>query len=120
MKKPILLFCFIIVFSSAAQAAPFCLGGLGIQPQCIYYEVTQCIKATEPPNTSCKVSPDATLSYFGGGNYCVVTSELMAQCLYADRDQCSSEAARANGLCIDRRSMDDDRDPYRYDPRIQN
>lgn len=103
-----------------AMASPFCVGGAGIAPQCLYDDAVLCKKAAHPPNTSCVVNPDATLSYVGGANYCLVQSSLLAQCLFVDRNQCNGEARKSHGVCIDRRSVKDDNNPFKFDNRVQN
>ncbi len=122
MQRRIIISLFITAMLSVAslpvQAASFCIAGAGLSPQCFYDDMNQCIRAAESPATACIVNPDTNLNYSGGANYCVVTSGLTALCMYVDRAQCEDEAMRNRGICISRADMDDDTDPFRYDPRI--
>ncbi len=105
--------------SSPAWAATFCVAGVALPPQCLYEDVPSCTRASDPPNTYCTVNPEATLSYVGGSPYCAVGANRVAECLYVDRNQCNSAAQKQDGVCFDREAMQDDRNPYRFDNRIQ-
>ena len=103
-----------------AIAAPFCIAGTGMPPQCIYDDIKVCRDSISSRDTSCTVNPSATLNYSGGSRYCRVTSYLSAECIFNDRQQCRKEAALHGEICLDRVGMSDERNPYRYDERIQN
>lgn len=116
-----LMTAFSCLGATQAFAGNFCLGGSGMTPLCIYDDIRTCEQSTEPPNTSCFLNPEAYLQYSGSSDYCVVTSTLVAQCLYVDRSQCSEEAARTGALCVDnkRQPEDNETNPFYYDPRVQ-
>ena len=110
----------VLVPLPVLASGTFCVGGVAQSPQCIYDDVTSCIRAADPPVTACLVSQTAVLGYVGGGRYCTVGSERMAQCLYVDRSQCNAEAIRSGNICIDRNAVADETNPFRYDTRVQN
>lgn len=113
--------CFIfMLLTFPAQAAPFCLAGVGMPPQCIYDDIKVCVEAINSRDLHCTANPEAVLSYSGGSRYCRVTSYLSAECIFNDRLQCRREASMRGDICIDRTAMGDDTNPYRYDERIQN
>lgn len=110
----------LLVLGIPAQAATFCVAGVGMQPQCFYDDVTSCRRAATPPSTACIVNPEASLSYYGGSRYCTLNAERIASCIYTDRGQCNRDADNGAGICIDREEMADDLNPFRYDNRVQN
>lgn len=116
------LFPAMTLCGTAAMAATFCLVGPAIPPQCYYDDVQACQQAASPPNTSCSISPDAFLMYYGDARYCTVGSDRVAQCMYVDRGACNVEAGRTNAICFDRTDIKKEKnpDPYRYDNRIQD
>lgn len=109
----------VALSAAPSFAATFCVAGIGFPLQCLYEDVPSCVRASEPPNTYCSVNPEATLSYVGGSPYCAVGANRVAECLYVDRNQCMSAALKQDGVCFDREAMQDDRNPYRFDNRIQ-
>jgi hypothetical protein len=115
------LFICICLLPHVAEGGTFCVQGMGLTPQCNYDDIQTCRRAEEPPNTFCSINPEANLAYTGGTNYCVVTAQLTALCIYQDRSQCNEESFRQRGICIDRRNMSGlSNDPFRYDDRVQN
>lgn len=109
----------ILPFATAdALAAPFCLIGLGLPPQCIYFDVAQCNKASSPPDIVCIVDPSVTLNMTGGSRYCVVDSFNTAQCLYDDHNACDTAAGRAGAICFDRSTNTSSNNPFRFDQRV--
>lgn len=108
-----------IMLSATAQAAPFCIAGMGMPLQCIYDDIKVCRMAISSPQHNCIANPDAVLSYSGGARYCRVTSYLSAECIFTDRAQCRKEASLHDNICLDRMSMKDENNPYRFDDRIQ-
>lgn len=120
MRYAFFLFLSLMLLATDARAASFCVAGLGLSPQCLFDDIKTCRKAVNTRDTSCIVNPAAVLSYSGGARYCRVTSYLSAECIFIDRAQCNKEAAAIQAICIDRMSMNDENNPYRYDDRIQN
>lgn len=119
LKISVALMVLVSAVSSPVLAATFCVAGVALPPQCLYDDVPSCTQASDPPNTYCTVNPEATLSYVGGSPYCAVGADRVAECLYVDRSQCNSAAQKQDGVCFDREAMQDDRNPYRFDNRIQ-
>lgn len=115
----IALFLLPALVAHPSFAGSFCLGGQGVAPQCLYDDIETCNKNANPPNTNCFVNSEATLNQQGNSPYCVVTSQLIAECIYVDRSQCNDEAARKGGICRDNTGNDTEENPYRYDTRIQ-
>ena len=83
----------------SAMAAPFCLTGQVLPPQCIYYDARQCERDAQRQGEVCSANPaEVTLSQ-GAGLYCVVTSGRVSVCAYTDRGTCAREATQQNGIC---------------------
>jgi len=108
----------LFAMSGAANAATFCLVGQGINPQCLYEDVSSC-SAASTSNTYCDVNPEVRIMYYGSQTYCVIGSNRLAQCMYVDRSQCNSDAIKSGSICIVRTPDEQDTNPYRYDNRIQ-
>jgi hypothetical protein len=102
-----------------ANAGTFCIAGPALQPQCLYEDVDSCERDAAAPDTYCTVNPEAYLMYHGSQRYCTVQPDHLAQCLYDDRSQCNREAGRNKAICIDRETIKDDTNPFRFDNRIQ-
>ncbi len=115
----IFVFAFSLVASNTAMARNYCIAGAGLTPICIYDDVESCAKAAEPPSTACIINPEARINMSGNGEYCVIHSGNIGECLYIDRGQCNDYAARAKGICVDRSTIGRESDPYLYDPRLQ-
>lgn len=116
-----LLFMFFVFLSIPTQvfARNYCIAGAGLQPICIYDDVESCAKAAEPPSTACIINSEAVINMRGNGEYCLIHSGNIGECLYMDRGQCNDDAARAKGICVDRSTIGRESDPYLYDPRVQ-
>lgn len=121
MMRYILLsvFIFAALAPQAAQAARFCMAGIGFPPQCIYDDIETCRRAIQPPNTSCIVNPEMQPALYGNSDYCLVTSQGISECIYTDRGQCNIEARRKDALCMDNTRQNFEQNPYRYDTRVQ-
>lgn len=119
MRTLTIFVCTFLAIISSAEAAKFCVAGAGLSPQCIYDDAQVCMRAADPPNTSCSVNPDAALSYSGNNRYCTVSSNQAVLCIYTDRNQCNDEASRRREICIDRIGMNEKNNPYKNDPRVQ-
>jgi hypothetical protein len=102
-----------------ANAGMFCVAGPALQPQCLYEDVESCQRDAASSDTYCTINPDTYLMYYGSQRYCTVQPDRTAQCLYADRGQCNREAGRNQAICIDRETIKDDINPFRFDNRIQ-
>ena len=90
-----------ILFAPAAEAAPFCLRGQILPPQCIYYDARQCELEAQRQGEVCSANPaEVTLSR-GAGLYCVVTSSRVSVCAYTDRGTCARDAMQHNGTCTE-------------------
>ena len=109
----------LLAFPNFVNAASFCLAGPALPPQCIYDDVQVCLKATEPPNTTCVINPETYIAYTGNSEYCVAKSSKTALCYYVDRDQCNQEAQRSQSICVQRPLTEDNKGVYQYDQRIQ-
>lgn len=93
------LFALGFLFAPSAMAAPFCLTGQLLPPQCIYYDARQCERDAQRQGEACSANPaEVTLSR-GAGLYCVVTSSRVSLCAYTDRATCAREATQQNGIC---------------------
>jgi len=119
MKTPSVAAILLAIFMRSAMAAPFCLGGIGMPPQCIYDDVQVCRRAVNAPDLTCVINPDAIFTYFGSSRYCAVGSDLVAQCLYVDRNECNNARASGASICFDRAIVTDPSNPFRFDPRLQ-
>ena len=111
---------FLAIPGQQASAGTFCVAGVGMPPQCLYEDVESCERDAVSQDTSCTINPESDLMFYGSSRYCTVQADRLAQCMYADRNQCSKEASRNNAICIDRETIKDDINPFRYDNRIQN
>jgi hypothetical protein len=89
----------LLIGSSAALAAPFCLQTLTVPPQCMYYDANLCRNDAAKQGGWCSPNPGSTLAGTGSGQYCVVTSQGASTCAFLDRVTCDSEAARQHGVC---------------------
>ena len=88
-----------ILFVPPALAAPFCVRGQILPPQCIYYDARDCERDARHQGEVCSANPaEVTLSQ-GPGLYCVVTSSRVSVCAYTDRTTCAREAMQHNGIC---------------------
>lgn len=88
-----------VLFTPAAMAAPFCITGQVLPPQCIYFDARQCDRDAQHQGQVCSANPaEVTLSR-GAGLYCVVTSSRVSLCAYTDRTTCDREARQQNGTC---------------------
>lgn len=87
--------------SQAALAAPFCVTGQALPPQCIYYDAQQCDVAARQQNGACTTNAQALRLRPGNGHFCVVTSAQVSNCNYADRATCARDATTQHGICTD-------------------
>ncbi len=124
MRNFLLVTAFLALASGTAEAANFCVVGMGIPPQCFYNDVRSCMNAAQPPNSFCAVNPDARLYYYGSSDFCAVHSVGIAQCIYGSLEECYSDSYRGSFrdrvVCMDRAQHPDNISPYRYDQRIDH
>jgi hypothetical protein len=111
---------FLFMPAQQASAGTFCVAGSAMPPQCLYEDVHSCERDAASPDLFCTLNPEVYLMFYGSSRYCTVQADRLAQCMYADRGQCNREASRNNAICIDRETIKDDINPFRYDNRIQN
>ena len=91
----------VLIAPQGALAAPFCMEVLGIAPQCLYYDASQCRADSVKQGGSCIPNPSEprTRSVAGSGKYCLVTSAGATSCAYLDIDSCDAVAVRQHGAC---------------------
>jgi hypothetical protein len=88
---------------ATARAAPYCLVGFGLPPQCIYADVALCRReALKTTNSVCSVNTaEVRLPTTPAGRFCLVVNGPVVQCMYPDRRTCDAEAALRSGICSD-------------------
>lgn len=89
----------LLIGSSAALAAPFCLQTLTVPPQCMSYDANLCRNDAAKQGGWCSPNPGSTLAGTGSGQDRVVTSQGASTCAFLDRVTCDFEAARQHGVC---------------------
>jgi hypothetical protein len=105
----------LLTIYGVANAAPFCLTKPGMTPLCIYHEAQQCDEQARVEAGVCTNNPEELPLEAGIYPFCVVTSQLVSECIYVDRDTCvEASLARGNSVCIrnDRRAIDEDQNNY--------
>lgn len=90
-----------LLFVPPALAAPFCITGQVLPPQCIYYDAQQCERDAGKQGQVCSANPTEVTLSRGAGLYCVVTSGRVSVCAYTDRGTCAREARQQNGICTE-------------------
>jgi hypothetical protein len=90
----------LLLSSAAVEAAPYCVQGAGLPPQCLYYDVMACRTEAQHSNAICALNPNEVQPP-RGQRFCAVWNGPVVQCLYADRRTCDAAAAQGKGICID-------------------
>ncbi len=106
----------IILYAPALHAAPFCVEKQGMPAECNFYDAVECRKRSEQVSGVCSVNPAEIRLQPGVGKYCVVDSNHVSMCQYADRTSCDNDAVRYGAVCIEYPSADVQPNPYRIDP----
>jgi hypothetical protein len=86
--------------TTSALAAPFCVQTEVIPPQCIYYDPNSCRARANAMSGWCVVNPEEVATPHGTGEYCRYSSSLAVSCDYGDVLNCSRDAARTGGVCV--------------------
>ena len=117
-KAIILFMAAACAYASPAAASPFCVQVQGIEPECIYDDVVLCRQRADQLSGMCIANPKEFKTIPGIGKFCLVDSNRISQCNYNDRSSCSTDAARAGGVCIDATGSTLDQNPYQKDPDV--
>jgi hypothetical protein len=91
-----------VMFASViADAAPFCVDVIGLQPSCIFYDAAECDTRASQLGGRCIANPSEFQHLSGPGRYCLIESSRAAMCIYADEASCATDAHKKHGACID-------------------
>ena len=96
-------------------AAPFCTHSQTTSPQCYYYDAKICRKDAAALGGGCVVNEEMINLPNGYGNYCLVTSIAVVECLYLDRASCEKEGDGQNGVCLRNYTKPDPLPSYEFE-----
>lgn len=116
MRKTIFAALVLAGLPAAGWAAPFCVQGQGMTPQCHYVDAVQCRKRAEEIRGLCVANPEELILSRGTGKYCMVDSSKNSMCSYVDRTSCAIDALRNQGVCLENTASTVQPDPYASDP----
>ncbi len=119
MNKYILLVCVGLVaglYAPSLYAAPFCVEVQGLPKECNYYDAIQCRNRAAQAAGVCTANAAELQLQPGTGKYCLVDSNRVSMCRYADRTSCENDAIRQGAVCIEFPSGDVQPNPYRLEP----
>jgi hypothetical protein len=88
-----------LIAPTTAEAAPFCMSVLGMQPQCIYQDADNCRRDSLRQGGTCVPNPDETRLGYGSGQYCMMTAQGASVCAYLEFASCDLDARRQHGTC---------------------
>jgi hypothetical protein len=91
-----------LAWSASAQAAPYCIQSVGLPPQCLFGDVSQCRREALRVNGVCGLNPkEVLLPKTPAGRFCLVHNGPIVECIYVDRRTCDTESARRSAICVD-------------------
>lgn len=88
-----------LLVPAEAEAAPFCVQYRGMQPQCIYHDITTCKRESIQVAAACVINDQEIRLPKDDKRFCLINSSRVIQCIYPDPDSCNSEAAKSDGIC---------------------
>lgn len=110
-KYTIIAFINLIFFSAPSIAAPLCLSiQPGISPQCVYYDISQCINDAGRMGASCTINRDfvqhhMSSLFVGSGQFCFTDVSTFASCIYQTQEECAEAISDTNkGVCVNKDS----------------
>lgn len=91
----------VLLAAHAAAAAPFCVVGQGVPPQCLYADPSDCRVRAAQLNGTCAANPEEFSMPVSAGPYCVTDATRSLTCGYLDLRSCTLAAERRQGsVCI--------------------